>query len=105
MGDEINKPAPVTVEQIPSVSGGMSAIANAVAPVIFCDAVPTFGYYNGIAHMTLSTMRFLPVDGKVAQDNMIVAHLRMNMVALQGLKAAIAAIELLAQPVPKGAKN
>jgi hypothetical protein len=105
MADKPDKPAPVAVEQIPSVSGGMSALANAVAPVIFCDAVPTYGHYNGIAHMTLSTMRFLPVEGKVAQDNMIVAHLRMNMVALRALKDAIAAIELLAQPVPEGAKN
>jgi hypothetical protein len=105
MADETDKPAPVIVEQIPSVAGGMSAIANAVAPVIFFDAVPTFGHYNGIAHMTLSTMRFLPVAGKVAQDNMIVAHLRMNMVAMKALKEAIAAVELLAQSVPEGAKN
>ena len=92
---------PVAVERIPSVAGGVSAIASAVASVIFFDATPTFGYYNGIAHITLSVMRFLPNDGKVASDNMLVAHLRMN----QALKESIAQIELLSQPVPEGAKN
>jgi hypothetical protein len=105
MADEPNTKPPIVTEVIPSVSGGMSALANASAPVIFCDAVPTFGFYNGIAHLTFSAMRFLPVEGKVAHDNMIVAHVRMNMVALKALKDAVTSIELLAQPVPEGGKN
>lgn len=96
---------PVVTETIPSVEGAISGIGSMSAPVIFFDAVPTMGSYNGIAHMTLSTMRFLPGPERVVNDSVIVAHLRMNMHALAALKEAISKIELLSQPVPDGAKN
>jgi hypothetical protein len=110
MGDVVmvnkpDKPTPVVVEQIPSHERGWSAIASAGAPVIYVDSIPTFGYYNGIAHMTLGVIRFMPGPQTVVSDSMVVGHLRMNMAALRDLKATIEKIELLAKPVPEGAKN
>ena len=96
---------PVFVEQIPSVEGGTSGLASSVAPFIFCDGVATMGHYNGIAHLSLSALRFMPAQGAVRSDSVVVVHLRMNMIALGALKDAISKIELLAQPVPDGAKN
>ena len=105
MAEETSKKAPVVVEQIPSMEGGLSAIASAQAPIIFMDGVATMGGYNGIAHLAVTALRFLPHPDGVKSDSMIVAHLRMNMVALASLKDAIQKIELLIQPVPEAAKN
>ena len=84
--------API-VEQIPSVQGGLSAVASAGAPIIFLDGVSNSGHYNGIAHLTLEALRFMAVNETAVSDRVIVAHLRMNLVALAALKAAIETIE------------
>lgn len=89
---------PTFAEVIPSVAGGVSGLASANAPFVFFDEVGSRGYYNGIAHIGLEAVRFMGVDGKCRTDRAVVAHLRMNMHALAALKAAIAEIELLAQP-------
>lgn len=109
MADEDEKKvaagAPQYSELIPSVAGGLSGIASANAPYIFFDEIGSFGSYNGIAHMSLEALRFMGVDGQLRTDRVVVAHLRMNLVALKGLKDTISKIELLAEPVPEGAKN
>jgi hypothetical protein len=105
MTDKPATPEPLATERIPSVEGGISGIGSAHAPIIFFDGAPTMGHYNGVAHITLAAMRFLPGPDRVIADNVIVAHLRMNMPALMALKDAIAKIELLAEPVPEGKKN
>lgn len=84
-------------EVIPSVAGGVSALASANAPFILFDEVGSHGHYGGIAHISLETVRFMGVDGECRTDKVVTAHLRMNMAALQALKNAISAIELLAQ--------
>lgn len=92
---------PTFVEQIPSVPQGTSAIASATAPVIFADEFPVYGYYNGIIHISAEVLRFMPshAANKVLQDRMVVAHLRMNKQALEGLKRAIEGIEaMIADP-------
>jgi hypothetical protein len=90
------QPVPV-VEQIPSVQGGVSAIASANAPLIFFDVSPTSGYYNGVAHITLEAIRSMSGGGSTATDRVVVAHLRMNFEGLMALKVAVANAELLAQ--------
>ena len=104
MSDE---PKPVrTLETIPSTEGAISAIASGNAPIIFFDHTPTFGYYNGIAHITLTTMRFMPIsEGKGGQDHMVTAHLRMNIQALKSLKATIEAIEKSIEKPPSESLN
>ena len=87
---------------------GVGAIDGAIAPFIFTDGAAALGYYNGIAHMTLTALRFRPRSDEKAgtvMDSVVTAHLRMNMVALASLKAAIEKIELLAQPPASTGKN
>jgi hypothetical protein len=105
MADKPNPKPPVVTELLPSVEGGMSGIASANAPMIFFDGAPTMGNFNGIMHIALSALRFMPADGRAVGDAMIVAHLRTNREGLMALKSAIEKIELMLQPVPEGAKN
>jgi hypothetical protein len=87
------KPKPTNTEQIPSVQGGVSALASAAAPIIFIDEFPNSGYYNGICHITCEALRFMHLDNVPVSDRVIVAHLRMNLQGLEALKSAIANIE------------
>jgi len=100
---------PMATELIPSMDGGFSGVASAHAPFVFFDSVPTMGHFNGIAHLSLSAMRFtVRIDGSegaVPIDNVFVAHLRTNAAGLAALKSAIAKIELLAAPVDEASKN
>jgi hypothetical protein len=105
MAEKADKPAPVVVEQIPSVEGGISAIGSLAAPIIFFDGVATMGHYNGIAHFCLTALRFLHHPDGVKSDSVIAAHLRMNLVALKALKEAIEKVQLMVEPVPEGKKN
>ena len=57
------KPAPVTpvvTENIPSLAGGVSAIASANAPFIYFDGVPNFGFNFGVANIPLEALRARP---------------------------------------------
>jgi hypothetical protein len=104
------KPAPVTpvvTENIPSLAGGVSAIASANAPFIYFDGVPNFGFNFGVANISLEALRFTAVPGttNVVTDRVTVAHLRMSTEGLRQLKSAIEGIELLAKPTADGKKN
>ena len=105
MSDKPDPKAPVFTEVLPSIEGGISAIASATAPMIFFDNAPTMGNYNGVMHLSLSAMRFMPGEGRAVADSVMVAHLRTNLEGLQSLKIAIEKIELMLQPVPQGVKN
>lgn len=88
MDEEQKKPR--VVETVPSVEGGVSALASANAPIIFFDLVAAPGVYNGVAHLSLLAMRFLPgPDGHIVRDNYVTAHLRMNIPALMVLREAV----------------
>lgn len=96
---------PVVTENIPSVAGGLSALASAQAPFIYFEGVPNFGFNFGIANVSLEVARFTPGPNGVLADRVTVAHLRMAPEALRQLKAAIEGIELLLQPVADDKKN
>jgi hypothetical protein len=106
MPDDEKKP-PLFVEQIPSVAGGISAMASANAPFIYFDGVPNYGFNGQIANITLEVVRFVSVPGPITPqvDRVSVAHLRMTLDAMRSLKNAIEGIEAMAHPVPEGAKN
>jgi len=99
--------APRIIEAIPSVSGGLSALASANAPFIFFDNSPFFGLLNGICQITLEANRNFgaDADGKPLIDRAIVAHLRCNVAALVGLRKVIDGILLMAEPKPEGPAN
>ncbi len=98
---------PLFVEQIPSVAGGISAIASANAPFIYFDGVPNYGFNGQVANLTLEIVRFVSVPGMTTPqvDRVSVAHLRMTLDAMRSLKNAIEGIEAMAQPIPEGVKN
>lgn len=107
MTDKPTTVATAFTEQIPSVSGGISATASAQAPFIYFEGVPNFGFNFGVANMTLEVVRFSSVPGtnNVVADRVTVAHLRMGVEALRQLKSAIAGIELLTTPPADDKKN
>jgi hypothetical protein len=105
MPDEPDKPS--AVEAIPSVRGGISAIASANAPFIYFEHVPFYGLLNGVGQITMEAARIFGADpeGKVILDRVVVAHLRGNIAALRSLRSAIDGILLMAEPKPEGPAN
>jgi len=97
--------APVQIEAIPSVAGGVAAIASAQAPFIYFDGAPNFGFLNSVCNISLEALRYTPVGDKVLTDRVVVAHLRMNLEALEHLKRAIAGIEQMIKPPEAKAIN
>jgi hypothetical protein len=94
------------VEIIPSVQGGISAIASAHAPFLYFENAPTFAHLNGIIRVTLTAGRDIPLTKeKAAFDEISVAHLRMNLPAARALKAALEGALLLATPVAQTATD
>ena len=75
------------------------------APVMLWDSIQAMGIADGLAHMTLCLSLSIPDGhGGVADRSVAVAHLRMSFRALEGLKDAIAKIELMARPAA-GSRN
>jgi len=105
MADKPSPPPPIVTELLPSVEGRMSGLASAHAPFVFFDAAPTMGHFNGIIHIALSALRFMPTEGRAVGDAVMVAHLRTNLEGLKSLKAAIVKVELMLEPVPESQKN
>lgn len=93
------------VEVIPSVQHGVSALASAHAPFLYFDGAPALGTLNGIIQITLDASRLMPTPSGVSYDRVVVAHLRMSVVAAQSLKAAIEGALLLINPAPSATKN
>ena len=105
MSDEAN--APQAVEAIPSIRGGHSAVASANAPFLYFDNAPFYGLLNGVGQVTLDANRNFGVDaeGKPIIDRVIIAHLRCNLNAVRGLRAALDRILFMAEPKPQGPTN
>jgi hypothetical protein len=82
---------PPVVETLPSVEGGVSAIASAHAPFLYFESAPAYAHLNGIIRVTLTASRDIPILGapKPGNDQVIVAHLRMNIPAAQALRAVL----------------
>lgn len=96
-----------TVETIPSVQGGISAIASADAPFLYFEGAPFYGLLNGVGQVTLDTGRIFGADanGKVIMDRVLVAHLRGNLNAIRSLRAALDGIILMSEPKPTSPSN
>jgi hypothetical protein len=95
------------VEIIPSVTGGISAIASAGAPFIYFDSANFYGLINGVGQVTLEASRLMAAgpDGRIAIDRVVVAHLKCSLTAIKGLRAALDGIILMAEPKPEGPAN
>lgn len=83
-----------------------AAVANANAPLLYFEDVPHFGILNGVGQITLTASRIVPdAGGKSIRDQIIVAHLRGNIVAVRSLRAALDGILQMIEPVPEGPIN
>lgn len=99
MSEKASNPPPVVQfsEQLPAQVGGVSAIASANAPFIYFDGTPNFGINNGVINISLEALRFQPGTEAVIVDRVIVAHLRMSVLAAVGLRDSLTkAIEMTA---------
>jgi hypothetical protein len=95
------------LELIPSIRGGVSALASAHAPFLYFEDAIAFNHLNGIIRLTLTASRDVPEPGSqgAGTDLVIVAHLRMNVPAALSLKAALEGALLLAQPAQSETRN
>ena len=88
------------VPQIP-----LSTIGSAVAPVIYFEGAPNFGFNEGVANITLEALVYTSINGAIITERQTVAHLRMSAQGMARLKSAVAGIELLTNPAPEGRAN
>jgi hypothetical protein len=92
-------------EALPTPIVPLAQIGSAIAPFIYFDGAPNFGFSGGVANITLEALTYTSVDNKIVTERVVVAHLRMSGQAMTNLKKAIEGIELLANPVPEGRAN
>jgi hypothetical protein len=87
--------------------GAIISVSDAPhAPFIFYEVAPAFGFTNGVVNVTLSANRtWIGSDGKVMNEQVIVAYLRGNVQAALSLRQAIDSALLLAAPTGEGKSN
>lgn len=99
--------APHFTETLPSAPGAISGIASANAPVIYFEGAPFASVAEGVGRVTLTALREIApsADGRgVAQDYLVVAHLRGSVPALKRLRKMIDDVLLHAE-TPEGVPN
>ena len=91
---------PPVVETLRGVDEVVSDIASAHAPFLYFEAAPAYAHLNGIIRVTLTAGRDIPVSGapRPRNDQVVVAHLRMNVPAARALHATLESALLLATP-------
>ncbi len=90
-GSALPKPQHFT-EVLPSMPGAISGIASAHASMIYFEGAPFASEDEGVGRITLTTCRQIGMlaDGKtVANDFMVVAHLRGSLPSLARLRDTI----------------
>ena len=89
MADNPDKPEQVAPAKITVTDTG-------IAPYIFFEGVPTFGFNNGIVNVTLAATRHLLKEGLPASDVVAVAYLRCSALAAMELRNVLDSALLLA---------
>jgi hypothetical protein len=82
----------------------LAEIGSAVAPIIYFDAAPNFGFNNGICSIALEVFTYVNIGGVIRAERRVVTHLRMTPSGLASLKGSIQGIELSLIPA-EGAAN
>jgi hypothetical protein len=83
----------------------LAEISSAMAPIIYFDAAPNFGFNNGVASLTLEAVVYVNVADQIRAERRVVAHLRMPPEAFANLKSAINGLELAAEPTERKPAN
>jgi hypothetical protein len=89
MANKPDKPEQVTPPKITVTDTG-------IAPFVFFEGAPNFGFLNGVVNVTLATTKHLIKDGVAVSDIVAVAHLRCNIPAALELRGALDSALLLA---------
>ena len=93
MADEPAAPSPVPP---------LAEISSAMAPIIFFEAAPNFGFNHGICSIALEAVTHVFTGTEVRSERRVVAHLRMSPQGLGNLKSAIVGLDVAMVPVPEG---
>jgi hypothetical protein len=80
--DKPDKPEQITPAKITVTDTG-------IAPYIFFEGAPNFGFANGVVNVTLAATRHLIKDGAPFSDIVAVAHLRCNPLSALELRNAL----------------
>ena len=84
---------------MPDAPAKLTVTDTGMAPYIYFEGAPNFGFTNGIINVTLAANRHLLTDGAPVRDAVATAHLRCNVLAALELRNALdAALLLAAQP-------
>ena len=84
---------------MPDAPAKLTVTDTGMAPYIYFEGAPNFGFTNGIINITLAANRHLLKDGAPVRDVVATAHLRCNVPAALELRNALdAALLLAAQP-------
>jgi hypothetical protein len=75
-----------------------------MAPYIYFEGAPNFGFVHWIINITLAANRHLLRDSAPVTDAVAIAHLRCNVPAAIELRNALDAALLLAAPPQGGAQ-
>jgi hypothetical protein len=94
---------PAVSSPIPQIP--LSKLGSVIAPIIYFEGAPNFGFNEGIANITLEALVYTSVNGAIITERQTIAHLRTSAQGLARLKSAIEGIELLAKPAPEGRAN
>jgi hypothetical protein len=81
--------------QMGSALVGLSPIP---LPIIYFDSSPSLSHMNGVIGVTLVASGNVPSDGTVINVASVVAHLKCNIAAAEGLIATLQSAILLARP-------
>jgi hypothetical protein len=97
VGTKISPTAPAPLQRFEAVQP---------PPLHLVDGVDGFAHYNGIVHVALTQLRFGAVEeGRLHSEFVVVANLRMNLVAARNLREALDKALLMAAPKTEGAAH
>ncbi len=96
---------PAKTEQATSAPLPLAVAQSELAPFIFVEGVSSQGLRNGIAALTLEALRHVSDGNSIAIERVVVAHVRMPLVAIASLQTAIDAIRLMSAPTPSEISN
>jgi hypothetical protein len=80
----------------PTATPSLTVTDTGIAPYVYFEGAPNFGFGNGIISITLAANRHLLRDGAPVTDAIAIAHLRCNVPAAIELRSALDAALLLA---------
>jgi hypothetical protein len=88
---------------VPTAPPRLTVTDTGIAPYIYFEGAPNFGFANGIVTVTLAANRHLLRDGAPVADVVATAHLRCNVPAAIELRNALDGALLLAARTHGGA--